>query len=128
MNQRLGKSYKLTRKTLINNIFAKGSKINSYPILLRYSLTSEHLPASFQIAFSVPKRNFKKAVDRNKVKRLLREVVRKNKGIIEKKSLQSENKFTLFLIYTGKEIPDYDNLEISIQRVLKKLPSAKDND
>lgn len=128
MNERFGKSYRLSSKKLIEQVFAQGERMKKFPLMMRYITTSEGLPAPFQVAVSVPKKNFKLAVSRNRIKRLIREVVRKNKYIIEQKIPQSGSKFVLFIIYSDRKMPNYDQLEKSIQSLFQKLPAQKDND
>lgn len=128
MDESFGKSYKLISKKLIEEVFSKGERINKPPLMLRYINTTSELEAPFQIAISVPKRTFKHAVKRNKIKRLIRESVRKNKYIVEEKIPQGGAKLILFLIFTGKHMPDYRKLNDSIESLFHKLPTQKDND
>lgn len=121
MNQKLGKSYKLCSKTVIQEIFDQKNSVKSFPLLLHYSLADLPTDKKFQITFSVPKRSFKKAVDRNQIKRLMKEVLRKNKYTIEELILQDDKKLALFLIYAGKEMPDYNFLESKIVVLLNRL-------
>ena len=95
---------------------------------MRYSVTYTDLPAPFQIAISVPKRNFKHAVKRNKIKRLIRESVRKNKHIIEEKTPQHGMKYVLFVIFNDKTIPELEQINRSIKFLFQKLPIQQDNE
>lgn len=77
--------------------------------------------AILQAGFGAGSRNFKKAVDRNRIKRLSREAYR-----LQKKPLQDHLEakgcnLALFFIYTGKELPDYDSLTKKIGLILQKL-------
>lgn len=121
MNQKLGKSYKLCSKTAIQEIFDAKNSVKKFPLLLHFGLCELPTDKNFQITFSVPKRSFKKAVDRNHIKRLMREVVRKNKPLIEEIKLLEGKKLALFLIYSGKEMPDYNLLESKIVVLLNRL-------
>lgn len=68
-----------------------------------------------QVGVSVPKRKFKKAVDRNHLKRLIRESYRKNKPGNLKKG------YALFFIYTAKDILSYHQVERKLLSLLEKL-------
>ena len=83
-------------------------------------LRLEPKPEFHQILISVPKRNFKRAVDRNLLKRRIREAYRLNKSI-----LVDNEKLLIAYIYTAKEILAYAEIEKKLVAGLVKL-SAKD--
>jgi ribonuclease P protein component len=125
MDERFGKDYKLCSRSLIEEVFKQGKSVKSYPIKLIYLKTDKLTDSKhFQIAISVPKRNFKSAVDRNYIKRMLREVIRKNKLLIEPFLIQQEKKLALFLIFGDKEMPDLTFLD---KRIKKAFNSLKEN-
>ena len=77
--------------------------------------------APFQVLFSAPKRRFKRAHDRNYIKRLMREVLRKNKGVLIEQ-LKTQNKKLVFsLTYVSDERPSYQLLEQKLCKVLDQL-------
>lgn len=120
MNLKLGKPYKLCSKKLIQQIFDEGNSLNSYPYSTRYILLSKLEGPPFQIAFSVPKKKVKSAVDRNRIKRLMKEVVRMNKAIIEDK-IPEDKQLALFLIYTPREELSFDVLNSKMTKLLNKI-------
>ena len=71
-----------------------------------------------KIAVSVPKRNFKRAVDRNFLKRLMREAFRKNKYLLTNELTQH---YALMFIYTSREKEDYQKLFAAVEDLLKKM-------
>jgi ribonuclease P protein component len=82
---------------------------------------AEAYPA--KVLISVSKRNFKRAVDRNHIKRLVREAYRKNKNILCEAS-NTENCRTTWvigLIHTGNVIPEYEEVEKKIILILQEL-------
>jgi ribonuclease P protein component len=81
--------------------------------------TNEH--NHLQAGVSVSKRYFKKAVDRNKIKRLIREAYRLQKNELESHLIDSNQKLSLFLIYTGKDIPSYQQISDGCEMIIKKL-------
>ena len=74
--------------------------------------------APIQFTVSVSKRCFKRAVDRNRVKRLIRENYRLQKNpLIEKITAQDRN-FAWMLLYTGKELPTYQQINKSLRKII----------
>jgi ribonuclease P protein component len=122
MNKRLGKSYKLCSRKNIDALFAKSDfHVHKHPF--RLVAKKAELPTSqkFQIGFSVPKRSFKRAPDRNRIKRVMREIIRMNKSQIEIPLNHKNYQLALFLIYTGKEILDFKEFEEKIVFILQRL-------
>ena len=74
-----------------------------------------------QAGFTVNKKNFKKAVDRNRVKRLMRESYRVQKNDLKNKLIQSNKKLALFFIYTGKELPEHKLIFEKTGNVLSRI-------
>lgn len=110
MNEKFGKEYKLCSQKVIQSIFDEKKSVKAYPFLIHYSLLPLTSDASFQITVSAPKRNFKKAHDRNRIKRLMREAIRKNKLILEAFLLENKKQVALFMIYTAREEIPYEIL------------------
>lgn len=115
----LKKSERLSRKKIIDTLFAEGESFFSYP--LKVVFIQAELPVDYpvQAGFSVSKRNFKKAVDRNLLKRRMREAYRLNKSIICR--LETKSQIAVMFIYSGKEIEDYQTIENGMLKALKKL-------
>lgn len=117
---------RLKSRKEIGRLFGKaGQSVNSYPIRLAYAEAAERRgPFPFQAAFVVPKRRFKKAVDRNRIKRLMWEAYRLNKHLIgahTEPGVEPERQVALMFIYTGKEEMEYAYVEKKMRRVLEKL-------
>lgn len=74
-----------------------------------------------QATVSVSSRNFKKAVDRNRIKRQLREVYRLQKPDLTMQLGDINKQIALFFIYTGKELPEYNDLFEKMQKILTRL-------
>ncbi|KAA1247289.1 ribonuclease P protein component [Aquimarina sp. RZ0] len=111
------KKEKLKSKKEIDLLFSEGKTIAQYPIRLIYRKITSDTEVDIKTAVSVSKRNFKKAVDRNHIKRLLRESYRKNKYIVP----HTTHQFSFMFLYTGKEIPDYILVASKMKRILQKF-------
>ncbi len=116
MNQKFPKKEKLKRSKTIENLFLEGKTHSKFPIKL-FFLQKENIETNLA-AFAVPKRNFKSAVDRNRVKRQLREAYRLNKHIL--KEIHGK-KFVMLFLFIGKVKPQYIQLEEAMVKLLKKL-------
>lgn len=108
----------------INDLFAEGSSTSSFPIRFQYIATKiqdENIEIRIKAAFSVPKRKFKKAVDRNRIKRQMIEIYRLNNEKLEQE-LHSKNQFLeIMVIYLGDRMPEYNYLEKKFLKALEKL-------
>tara|TARA_R110001583_G_scaffold35585_3_gene118234 strand:+ start:41025 stop:41411 length:387 start_codon:yes stop_codon:yes gene_type:complete len=120
----LGKDEKLKSKKAIEQLFAEGSRIKSFPLQLIYLKTTHHSEALVQAGFTVPKRAVKLAVDRNRIKRIMREVYRKNKHLFSENL--KEHYVFMFIYMTNKELK-HDDLELSIKNISEKFSTKITN-
>lgn len=111
----ISKSSIISKKEEIKKLFEKKKSVKKYPFLIYYLENDKN---QHRFVASVPKRNFKKAVDRNQIKRKIKEIWRHNRTLIQK---EKEKTFDLFIIYTGKEEMDYSKLEAKFIILLKEL-------
>lgn len=116
----LKKSEILRKEKLIKELFTNGSSFFLYPIKLYYLPNSDL--TSHQVLFSVSKKNFKNAVDRNKIKRRLREAYRLNKPTIASNSRQVY--YCLAIVYISKLILPYSEIEPKLIKVLQRLENV----
>ena len=118
MSSKFPKKEKLKSEILIRSIFEEGKSITSYPLKLTYLDIKDPTRAKIQCGVTVPKRNFKSAVKRNRIKRLLRESYRLNKEQIFN---NIEGSFAFLFLYIGKEIPGYEEVEKHMRVILEKF-------
>lgn len=123
-SEKIPKIQRLKSEKAIQHIFAVGQSLFFYPLKIQYKLEEGSVSAqktSLQFGVSVSKKNFKRAVDRNLLKRRLRECFRKQKFVLED-SLAIENKnLKCMIIYVAKEEIDYDTLFTSMVVIIKKI-------
>jgi len=72
-----------------------------------------------RVVFSVPKRSFKKAVNRNLIKRRMREIYRNHKHILYNDLNEKEKSIHIYIIYLSKEIIPFDELKDATLKALK---------
>ena len=114
----LGREEKLKSKKAIELLFAEGSRVKVYPLQLVFLKNEHYSESPIKVGFSVPKRSVKLAVNRNRIKRMMREVYRKNQ------QLYSENineKYIFMFIYMAKDELKLDDLEQSIKKISDKF-------
>ena len=116
------KEEKLCRKKIINQLFSEGKTFLVYPVKVSFLETS--LPVSYpaQVAFSVSKKKFRKAVHRNQIKRLMREAYRLNKYNFYK--LAEKKQYAVFFIFIGDEIPEFRKIQQAIKKAIVKLTGS----
>ncbi len=118
MDESFGKKEKLKSKIIIDRLFAEGNSLKKYPLRLIFLPLEKTSEAVNKAAVSVPKRNFKRAVDRIKIKRLMREAYRKNKYLV---TSNLDTSYALMFIYTGREINDYTRILRATEELLKNF-------
>jgi ribonuclease P protein component len=121
VKQNFGKEYKLCSKILIDQLFDSGFRVQQFPfqaIILPIKLNKE-IP--FQVLISVPKKKFKKAVHRNYLKRVTRELIRKNKVNLETLLFKMNIQLAICIMYTSNETLDYQLLEIKVSKLMDKI-------
>lgn len=118
MRYTLAKEEKLKSRKLIERLFAEGTRINSFPLQLIYLPINHSDVFPNKVGFSVPKHTVKMAVSRNRIKRLMREVYRKNKYLF---SQNTDQQYLFMLIYRSKEEVKYIDLEVSLKKLSAKF-------
>ena len=112
----LSRSKSLKSKLLINKLFGKGQSIVVYPLRLVFIDADIKVDEDFLVSFSVPKKKFKRAVDRNRIKRLMRESFR-----LQQHNLKLSGKTAMMWIYLSKDMPDYDLVYKKMSKIIDKF-------
>jgi ribonuclease P protein component len=119
LNQRL-KSKKTSEL-----VFATGLKIKASPIIVRFLDTPLREPVAAQVMVTVSKRKFKRAVDRNRIKRLMREAWRLEKPALENRLIADEKQRAIVFIFVGNAMPDYETVRLTIASLVHKMLPTK---
>jgi ribonuclease P protein component len=121
----LRKKERLKSRKQIEQLFKEGKRISipSFRVyyLINALVNTQHSMFNMQFGVGVPGKIFKKAVDRNRIKRLTREAWRSQNVELKEKLKAAGKQLNVFLIYTGKELPDFKMVKEKVGVVLKKL-------
>ncbi|MEP7280213.1 MAG: ribonuclease P protein component [Bacteroidota bacterium] len=120
----LGKQERLKSRKLIEDLFSNGTRVGLYPYRVFYLFQKKEgaaPEASLQCGAGAGTRSFKKAVDRNRIKRVTREAWRLQKEPLAQKMKEHPCRLLLFFIYTGKELPAGAVVKEKIALIIQKL-------
>lgn len=116
----LGKDERLKSRKVIEQLFKGGKTFALFPFRIFY-LQGEDSSYKLKAGFSVSAKHFKKAVDRNRIKRLMRETYRLQKSDLFYQANNSAKSLSIFFIYVGKEIPEYTLIFEKMNAAIKQL-------
>lgn len=114
------RSESLKSRKRIRALFESGESLHRYPLRLVWRVAAAGQLSPIQVAFSVPKRRFKRAVKRNRIKRLMREAYRLQKQAWYAAAAEQEQAYDFMFIYTGKE-------ELPLTLLERKLHKLRGN-
>jgi len=119
------KDEKLCSQKLMGELFLSGNSFLSYPLRIVWKIFVE-LPSEspVQAGFSVPKKLFKHAVDRNRMKRMMRESYRHHKAELYEALNQSEKRLAFMMIYIAKEELPYSKIEPAVIKAIGKIKNS----
>ena len=123
MEESFGRNEILKCKILISRLFEEGTYMKKFALRLVYLPLEREDLRQHQAAVSVPKRNFKRAVDRTHLKRLMREAYRKNKYLVH----TNGQCFAFLFIYVGKQKDGYHEIFEVMEELLKRFSSSELN-
>jgi len=114
----LSKGEKLKSKKLIGELYNNGKSIKVFPLRLTYIQNTFPSDQPVQMGVTVPKRKFKKAVDRNRIKRLMRESYRLEKNIILS---ELDENYVFMISYLANEEWKYESIRKKMTTLLTKF-------
>lgn len=114
---------KLKSRKLLNQVFAEGKSLNVYPLKITYTLKEIDTSSSAQIGVGSSSRHFKKAVQRNRIKRLLRESYRLQKHSLLD-SLPENKQLIAFVLFVGKDMSETALIPEKMKLLLDKLANS----
>jgi ribonuclease P protein component len=116
----LGKQERLKSRKIIDQLFKEGKFFSVFPIRVVWQYR-QNADVHLQAGFTVSTKHFKKAVHRNRIRRLMKEAYRLQKNNLQLQVEQNNKQLAIFLMYVGKEIPDYSLVTEKIKIVLSRL-------
>jgi ribonuclease P protein component len=116
------KEERLSKEKIIQELFEKGSSFYLYPFKVYFMQNPDVASTVHQVLISVSKKNFKKAVERNAIKRRIREAYRLNKNL-----LPGQNKLAIAYIYSVKEILPTAQIQERLVKTFKRLDYVERN-
>ncbi len=119
------KAERLCEKKSIGQLFKTGRSFFHYPFKVVFLPLNEQANYPAKILISVPKRNFKRAVDRNRLKRLIREAYRKNKHLLYGEGKDQSSVYLISFIYTATQLLDYQTIEKKIILALQQISTEE---
>jgi len=125
MKKSFSNKEKLKSKKLIEQLFLDGNSVSAFPLRMVYLNASFDDGSKTKIGVSVSKRNFKNAVDRNRIKRLLRETYRLYKTEYFN---NITTQYAFMILYIGKDKPTLKEVEAKMELLFKKFDTAVSKD
>ncbi len=123
----LNKKERIKSKKLINTLFTEGKSFKKSYFKVVYTENPNTDTPAIQIAVSVPKKLFKRAVKRNMLKRKIREAFRLNKHILYDFLTEKNIHLAIFFVYLNSEIKPYKSIEKHVVESLKKIKKDLDS-
>lgn len=118
---RYTKAEHLKSEKAIEALFKEGRTLKRFPLLVVYSFFPSEQKPLIQAGFSVSKRRFRSAVDRNRIKRLMREAYRLQKSGLYERLAENPVHIQMMFIFSGNELPDFPLVALKISELIERL-------
>jgi ribonuclease P protein component len=115
------KQEKLTGETVVTELFLHGASFIAYPVRVVWSASKSVYSPSLKVLMSVPKKKLKHAVDRNRVKRLLRETYRLHKNELTTLVVEHGLQVRMAFVWIPTEVLDYVKVERKVKDAITKM-------
>jgi ribonuclease P protein component len=122
------KSERLSLKNRVGVLFATGTAINIYPLKVVWLSFTEPLEYPAQVLFTVSRKRFKRAFDRNRIKRKMKEAFRLQKSFLYEELIKKDKKLLIGIVYTGNDPePHSEILNNKLKQAFDVLLPSCDN-
>jgi ribonuclease P protein component len=115
------KKERIFRQKEMDLLFEEGTSFVVYPLRVVYVERQPDSEAEAAVLISVPKKRFKRAVHRNRIKRLIREAYRLNKYLFLQGLREKEKNLLIGFLFVGNELPDWKAIEGAVVKALTAL-------
>jgi ribonuclease P protein component len=115
------KAERISIQREIDRLFSHGNAFTSYPLRIVYLQQKPFSGATVSVLFSAPKKKIKRAVKRNRVKRLIREAYRLNKSSLIRHCREKESGLLIAFLYIGNESCRWNEVEAAVRKSLEIL-------
>ncbi len=119
----LSKNERLKSKKQIDALFLTGEAFFVFPYKVKYCFEIADEVSELKFAISVPKKNFKRAADRNRLKRVSREAYRLHKAVLKDELAVKKKSLNAMFIYTHNELLTYTEVEKTMIKCIEKIRS-----
>lgn len=120
------KAERLKSRNEISRLFQPGAtSFGAYPLRVVFREAERpHADHPLRVTFTVPKKKFRRAVDRNLLKRRMREAYRQQREFLSA-TAEGQNQLAVLFLYTGRELHDYGTIEKKMRRLLGKIAEVR---
>lgn len=123
LSNRLPREACIKSRKVIEHLFLEGKSSYQSPVKAFYRIVpNEQINQTVQMTVAVSKKKFKRAVDRNRIKRLLREAYR----VQQPQEIDAGTQYQILFMYTGQRMPDFTTLHKAVGLLLQHIVKAAD--